>query len=998
MTNFPLSGTVTFLFTDIESSTKLLHRLGENYEKVLSEHNSILRSVIKKFGGKEQDNSGDGFFISFNKAKAAVEAAIEIQKRLESHKWTGEVQVNVRMGIHTGEPNVSESGYIGIDVHLASRIGAAGHGKQILISETTKTLIENDLPEEISIKDLGKFCLKDFDKPETIYQIEIKGFQNEFPQLKTPAFKKSNIPFHLANLIGREKELEDVRKILLSGDKRIVTLTGPGGTGKTSLAYKISESLLGDFKDGVYVVLLASISDATLVSSAIARALGINETPSTPVMECLKDFLSSKKMLLVLDNYEQIVSSANILSELLDYCPDIKILVTSRIVLQIKNETEYFVPPLALPGSNYGKSISSLSQYPAVKLFIERAKAVKHDFTITEENAQAIAEICVRLDGLPLAIELASARIKLFTPQMILSRLGSKFDILKSKSRSLPERHQTLKQAISWSYDLLPDEEKKIFRWMSVFSGGSVIESIESIFGSMEKLEIDIHDGVEALINKSLLRRSDEDDADAEPRFYMLETIREFSMECLEDDEKLILMKHYVNYFLKLAEDAEPNLSKKGMEYWFNKLDYERHNFRNSLQWSFEQKDSSSALKLVGALLRYKIVRGNLVEGLNDILKAIKMPQENTITLYRAKALNAAGTIVHEISDYKSSLKLLEESLEIYKKLEDESGIASVLNNIAWVNIHLGNIYTAIKLSEEALELNTRLNNDLGVAVAKNNFAWLAFRQGDFEKAIVFNGESEKMRIKPGDSRGVAFAQVNTAWCEIMTGKFDEAAALIDKALLIIEELKDRQLSAWACNIKANLHHSMGNYDTAEDYLNNSIIVMKEIGNKWVIFQEMSWLGHIKMDKGDLVKAKKLIGESVELFRQNGSKWGTASSLVLLGQLYIKENNPVRAKELYSESLLLNIETGNKHLLMQCFDGMAEIAVLENDPEKAAILYGVSDEIKKITKYCCTKCESERRDKNLKLLNEKLQQETVTELFNEGRGMNVEEAVRLVIT
>jgi len=986
-----LSGTVTFLFTDIEGSTKLLLQLGEEYEKILSDHNRILRNVITKFGGEEQDNAGDGFFIVFDKVRNAVESAAEIQRIFSTHNWGNGFKLKVRMGIHTGEVNKNESGFVGIEVNRASRIGAAGHGGQVLISESTKVLVSNDLPDGINIKDLGEFNLKDFDKPEKIFQLEIDNLQNSFPPLKSQSVIKSNLNFQITKLIGREKETADIQKLILDENIRLITLTGPGGTGKTSLAYSVCKSLISCFDDGVFAVSLESVSDYSLVSQAISQTIGLIECPSKPIIKTITEFLKEKKMLLLLDNFEQIISAADIISEIMESCPGVKILVTSRIVLLIKYETEYSIQPLAFPKDTEFNDNSNFSEYSAVRLFTDRAKSVNPDFEITPANINDIAEICRRLDGLPLAIELASARTKLFTPKMILSKLENKFDILKSTSKLYSERHQTLKQAISWSYELLTESEKKIFRWISVFSGGFSFEAAKNIFSGMKEHIPEITDGIEALLNKSLLRRKD--DSNYEPRFYMLETIREFSSECIEDDEKNILMPLYVNYYLSLAEEAEPNLSKEGMEYWLNKLEHEEFNLRKSLNWAFENKDSETALRMCGALLKYRIIRGNLVEGLREIMKAIDMPRNNMICAFRAKALNAAGTIVHEISDYKNSLKLLEESASIYKKLKDENGIAAVLNNISWVNIHLGNVRVAKRICKVALNLNVKLNNLTGIAVAKNNLAWLAFQQGEFEKAVSLNIENESIRTQTGDSRGIAFAKINRAWAEIMLGRFEEALISLDIAIEMIADLKDRQLYAWANNIKGSYYHSLGDYESFESCVNKSMNIMKEIGNKWVICYETVWLGHIKYDKGDYDSAKRLLKEGVKLFNINESKWGGALSLLLYGYVYLKENDIDNAEIMFKKSLALSVETGNKHFIMLCFNAIAEISVIKKDFAKAVKLICTSEKLKKITKYHFSVCEFKKVENNIRILKQYMK----PELIKKFRKISVADAVKIAM-
>jgi class 3 adenylate cyclase len=450
------TGTITLLFTDIEGSTQLLQRLGERYAQVLSECRHVLRTV----------------FAVFARATDAVAAAVAAQRALASHGWPEAVKVGVRMGLHTGEPERAAEGYVGLDVHHVARIMSSGHGGQVLLSQTTRDLVEHDLPEGVSLRDLGAHHLKDLEHPSHLFQLVIAGLAADFPPLKTPDVYPNNLPVQLTPLIGREQDVANAVSLLRRPEVRLLTMIGTAGIGKTRLALQVAADLLEDFIDGVYFVSLAPISEPSLVRSTIAQTLGLRVPGNESVAERLSGFLQNKHLLLVLDNFEQVIAAASQLVELLRASPKLKLLVTSREVLHLSVEQQFSVPPLALPDLTHLPDMDVLVQYPAVKLFIQRAQAVKHDFQVTPANAAIIAEICTRLDGLPLALELAAARVKLLTPQALLARLNRRLQVLTGGAHDLPERQRTLRATIEWSYDLLNAQEQRLFRRLAVFVGG----------------------------------------------------------------------------------------------------------------------------------------------------------------------------------------------------------------------------------------------------------------------------------------------------------------------------------------------------------------------------------------------------------------------------------------------------------------------------------------------------------------------------------------------
>src|SRR5258708_22672847 len=474
------TGTVTLLFTDIEGSTHLLQQLGEQYTSVLSEYRDLLRTAFSEHHGYEVDTQGDGFFVVFVRAREAILATVAAQRALITHSWPEGVVVRVRMGLHTGEPSLIGEGYVGLDVHYAARIMSAGYGELVLLSQTTRELVKNDLPDGISLRDLGEHRLKDLQRPIHLYQLVIVGLPADFPPLKTLDSRPNNLPVQLTPLIGREKEVATVQNLLQREDVRLVPMTGPGGTGRTRFGLQVAADLSDLFPDGVYFVNLATISDPTLVVSTIAQTLDLKETGDQPLLDLLKGYLRDKHILLLLDNFEQVASAALQVADLLTTCPKLKVIVTSRAVLHVRGEQEFPVPPLAVPDPQHLPDLVALSQYEAVALFVSRAQATNPTFQLTVSNASTIAEICVRLDGLPLAIELAAARAKVLSPQVLLAKLERRLQVLTQGSVDLPERQQTLRNTLAWSYDLLSPQEQRLFRQLSVFLGGFTLEAVEA--------------------------------------------------------------------------------------------------------------------------------------------------------------------------------------------------------------------------------------------------------------------------------------------------------------------------------------------------------------------------------------------------------------------------------------------------------------------------------------------------------------------------------------
>jgi predicted ATPase/class 3 adenylate cyclase len=636
MRNLPTS-TITLLFTDIEGSTRLLTRSGDRYGEVLAECRRLLRGVFERWHGREVDTQGDAFFVVFARAADAVSAAVEAQRALAVHAWPEGITVHVRMGLDTGEPFLLSEGYVGVDVHIAARIMSAGHGGQVLLSQATRELVEHALPGGVSLRDLGEHRLKDFQRPNRLFQLLIAGLPVDFPPLKTHSPHPNHMPVQSTQFIGREKEVAAVMRLLRREDVRLVTLTGPGGTGKTRLALQVVAELSDLFADGISFVDLAPVNDPALVIVAIVQSLGFREVGGQPPLERLRDELLGKHMLLLLDNFEQVVSTAVHVADLLATCAQLKVLVTSRVVMHIQAEHEFFVPPLSLPDPNQMPDLAALSQYESVALFLRRAQRARPDFGVTNANASAVAEICVRLDGLPLAIELAAARMKLLSPEALLARLDQPLHVLTSGPRDVVERQQTLRNTIEWSYQLLDAKAQQLFRRLSVFVGGCRLSAIEATSSGDEAESI--LNTLAFLADNSLLL-SVEQRVVQEPRFAMLETIREYALGRLEAfGETEVARRAHAAYFLQLAEEAEAGMEGPQQAVLLERLEQEHDNLRAAMQWSLEHAGDgrAMALRLGGALYAFWFVRAYFSEGRDFLERALSRSDEVAAPV-RAKA------------------------------------------------------------------------------------------------------------------------------------------------------------------------------------------------------------------------------------------------------------------------------------------------------------------------------------------------------------------------
>jgi predicted ATPase/class 3 adenylate cyclase/predicted negative regulator of RcsB-dependent stress response len=724
------SGTVTFLFTDVEGSTKLLHALGAaEYAKALAEHRRILRDAFGAHGGVEVDTQGDAFFVAFATAPDALRAAAAAQKGLAPGP------IRVRMGLHTGTPHLTEEGYVGVDVHRAARIAASGHGGQVLVSASTAALLTHD-----GLRDLGEHRLKDLSAPERIFQFG----EDQFPPLAS--LHQTNLPIASTPFMGRRKELTEVVGLLSREDVRLLTLSGPGGTGKTRLALEAAAELSSRYSHGVWWVPLASLRDPDLVLASAGQALGARNG--------VAGHIADRSMLLLFDNFEQVVNAASQVAGLLAACPHLEVLVTSREALHVSGEQEYPVPPL-VPAEG-------------VDLFVARARAVNPDFAADD----AVSEICRGLDQLPLAIELAAARVKALSPVQILARLGKRLPLLTGGARDLPERQRTLRAAIEWSHELLTRDEQSLFGRLAVFRGGCTLETAEKVADA----DLDV---LQSLVEKSLLRHRDE-------RFGMLETIREYAAERLEASGRADeLGRRHAEYFVALAEEAEPHLRRDSAE-WADRLEREHDNLRAALDWGESAGESELVLRLAGAASRFWYLKSHVSEGLRRLESALRGAPQPTAA--RAKALSGAAVVALEI-DTRTARQHAEEALALHRALGDTWGAAYATLMIGNAIGEGGEVAKARPFLDESVRLFRELGDELYVMIASVNLAWVTGELGDHEAERRIHNENLRRARSLGNRRIEATSLSQLALFARDEGRLRDAAAMLREAIGIEHDL-----------------------------------------------------------------------------------------------------------------------------------------------------------------------------------------------------------------
>jgi predicted ATPase/class 3 adenylate cyclase len=845
-------GTVTFLFSDIEGSTRLEERVGTAvYAGLRERHRELLRGAFAAHDGQEQGTEGDSFFVVFASARQAVAAAVDGSRALAAESWPGGATVRVRMGLHTGEASLAGGSLVGLDVNRAARIAAAAHGGQILASETTRALAGDSLPVGISFRDLGEHRLKDLRAPTRLFQVLADALPSDFPAPRTLDARPNNLPIQLTSFVGRDLELAEAQRLLAGS--RLLTLTGPGGTGKTRLSLQLAAAVADECPDGVFFVPLEPVREPSLIAPRILAAMGVSEVPGRPAREVLVEWLAGRQMLLVLDNFEQVLDAAPFVADLLRAAAGLRIVVTSRAALRISGEQEYPVPGLPVPPipddlpaferaqlpAGGGLTAEAVSGYESVRLFLARAVAVRPDFRLSDENAPAIAAICDRLQGMPLAIELAAARIRLLRPEAILARLTDQLGLLSAGSRDLPPRQQTLRGAIAWSYDLLDDGCRRLLDRLSVFTAGCDLEGAEAICGPADELGIDILDGITSLADQSLLRL---DEIGVEPRFRMLETIREFAAEMLEArGEAEAILDRREAWFVDLAERAAPLLAGADQRTWLERLELEHDNIRAVLNRAVALQRPDAAIRLAFAMWRFWQKRGHLNEARRRLESLAAADWSRRDPILRARLMEALGGVLWWQADILAMKEAYEEALSIWRSIGDKAELANALYNYSF---------------------------SFSVSPDPAADPRLADPDGEGARAL---DEALALYREVGDRRGEA----NTLWgignARYFSDTEEAGTERFREALKIFREVGDVTMEAWSLHMLGSGLVRLRRFEESRPLLRDALRRFRDASDTAGVALVFDDLASQAVADGDLPRAARIRGAARRLASDTGA-------------------------------------------------------------------------------------------------------------------------------
>ena len=867
--NTPLAtGTATMLFTDIEGSTALWEQDGARMSQALALHDALARSTVESHGGGVVKTTGDGILAVFDDASAALAATLELQRALHDSAVSGAAPLRVRCGLHRGIVEHRDGDYFGRTVNRAARIMTAAHGGQVLLSQAVVDSVRDHLPAQVSLRDLGRIRLRDLSTPERVYQAVHPRLRQEFPALRSLETTPNNLPLQPTTFIGRERELAELKRLFAT--VRLLTLTGAGGCGKTRLGLHLAADSLERFPDGAWLVELAPLSDPGLVPRTAAMVLGLEEVPGKAIMATLVEHLKDKRLLLVIDNCEHLLdASAVLVGSLVTRCPHLTILASSREALGITGEQTYRVPSLSLPDPKETPTPASIVPFAAVQLFVDRCLSVHPDFRVTHENAATLASICHRLDGIPLAIELAAARVRLLSVHEINRRLDQRFRLLTGGSRTALPRQQTLRSLIDWSYDLLHNPEKVLLQRLSAFAGGWTLDAAESICVGDQIQDGDVLDLLSSLIDKSLVAI---EQSDGRIRYRLLETVRQYARERLvESGGAEALRERHRNYFLVLAEAADEKLLGLEQADWLRRLEEEHDNLRSALEWSHGDARAQEDLRLCRAMNRFWFTRGYIAEGRQWCARILAKGAPVPPTVEYMKALNAAGSLAFYQTDYPAAQALLEQSLALSRAFDDRRGIALALNNLGGVAIEQGNLPAARALYEESLGLLRELGDRHVAAGVLGNLAMVAHDCSDLGGARALAEESLALSRELGDQGRVADALNTLSSVASDLGDLATASRLAQESLAIGRDLEDRDCIASSLRHLAMVAFLRGEFGDAHSLYREALAILLELGDRLGIARALEGGAAIAAARGDSLAAARTWGAAERLRERIGS-------------------------------------------------------------------------------------------------------------------------------
>ncbi len=739
---------------------------------------------------------------------------------------------------------------------------------------------------------------------------------------------------------------------------------------------------------------LVGISDPSAAALAIARALDLPDVAGIPVLANLKEYLASKNLLLVIDNFEHVLEATGVVRELLDSCPAIKVIATSRAPLRLIGEKEFPVPPLQVPRNAGPINAEVGERHSALRLFVERARVARPEFSLSDTNAGDVGELCRRLDGLPLAIELAAARVKLFAPSDLVSRLAGRLDLLRGGTQDQPARHRALREAIAWSYDLLDEPSRRFFRRMAVFSHGWTLEAAEGVCADDPELRDGVLDWLAALAEQSLLVRSE--DAESGVRFQMLETIRAFALDCLRAaGEEEDLRRAHARYFLSLAEKAAPELTGADQRRWLNLLEADHDNLQAVLRWTEESREDGLGIGLASSLWRFWIARGHISEGLPVFERLLSRPAPDADPEKRIQALHALGTLYHYLGEAPKSREILKQCVTLARDSGDGRGMAKALNNLAWAHSELSEFGPARALSREALILNEQLGEKREMALSLNNLGWVAGHIGDYPRAVRYHQRGLALRREIGDQRGIGFALTNLCWVECLHGDLERASEQIEEAWRILELVEDRVLLSWALVNRACLARLRGDGERALRLLEEGMALWgRGGGHPTLLAWTQTYLGAVLVEQGDAKRGREVLLRGFDSWVNAHGRWGMALNLFEQGRAALRRQEG-KAEGLLRESLTIHGEIGDRLGIAECLESLAVLRVSSGGEETAATMLGAAEGIRERFQTPVPELYRSAVEKCRAKVQAGLGPERMKTLIEQGRDLNSDEAAEL---
>lgn len=1011
-TPFP-TGTVTFLFVEIPDGSSLRAQAPQFRADVLDRFRTLLEKRISAHDGAIFERRAQGAGAAFASTRAALQAAFTARRALDDEAWEAFNQLGVRMALHTGVVDLDDGVYVGRAVNRGRLLLEAGHEGQILLSQVTEELVRDQLPDGITLRDLGAYHLGDASRSEHLFQLVTEDVTSGFPPLQPPARRPGNLPVPATPLIGRERDVAAVVSTLRRADVRLLTVSGPGGVGKTRLALEAAARLQSTFADGVFFVDLGSLRNADLVLPTIAHTLGVRSSIRGSPLTHLSDYLADKHQLLLLDSFEHVLSAVAALGSLLTFAPQLKLLVTSRAVLHLTAEHEFPVSPLAVPDHGERYSSSETIAHGAVALFIQRARAVRPDFTMTGETISSVVEICRRLDGLPLAVELAAARSKLFPPPVLLKQFESRLSLLTGGPQDLPARQRTLRDTLDWSYELLDSELQTLFRQLAVFEGGFTLEAAEAVCNAGRHWPGGILDGLAALADQSLLRRP-EHGVDA-PRFTMLDTIHEYASDLLEQSgETTALRQRHAAFFLQLSEAVEPKMWGSDMRTLLDRLEAEHANLRAALSWSLAQDEAETAARLVSALVVFWDVR-HRHEG-RYWLEAALAGEGSLPSALRAKALHAAGVLARALYDLEEANVCLQASLALYRELGSERGLAASVTDLGAMLATLGGERQRAKsLLEDGLQRYRALENEPGISWALYGLGWvelrrvLGDRQGspwalaeldtvarspeDLEAARDLFAESLRLRRSVGEPYHVAWALASLALVAAAQSDYDTARTLTEERLEIERALGNPYGVAASLQQLGVIALRQGEPAAGRAFLVEGLAVAQERGDQIVTALLLMGLGEVKHAQGELPAATTSFDEALKQFRVLGDRHRMARVQAWLAQLALAREDATTACTLASQCLALAREVGAPETITACLAGLADSAARRGSARWAVQLWAAAERYDETANASRTPARPANRPHLVQSIQAELGEGAFAAAWSAGRALSPEEVL-----